>query len=93
MNRTAISWRKLNGNIPTAARVETDWFNDGVYGNGTTTLVLDSPTRGDRGAYEVTITNSHEVIPVELRSVSAIIELVVTGEREREYLCTGSMLL
>ncbi|XP_064399642.1 neural cell adhesion molecule L1.1-like isoform X2 [Halichondria panicea] len=76
MNSTTVSWTRLSGNMPSGAQVETVWLDDST-GNATTSLNFNSLTRSDSGQYRVSITNSHEVVPVDQRTVSKMFELTV----------------
>ncbi len=78
MNGTTVSWRRLSGNMPLGAQVETVWSDDGL-DNATTSLNFNLLTRGDSGQYQLSVTNSHEVIPVNQRTVSNMFELTVKG--------------
>ena len=78
MNSTTVSWTRLSGNMPSGAQVETVWLDDG-FGNATTSLNFNSLTRSDSGQYQVTITNSYEVVPVDQRTVSKMFEFTVKG--------------
>ncbi|XP_064399728.1 uncharacterized protein LOC135346131 isoform X2 [Halichondria panicea] len=76
MNSTTVSWTRLSGNMPSGAQVETVWLDDST-GNATTSLNFNSLTRSDSSQYRVSITNSHEVVPVDQRTVSKMFELTV----------------
>ncbi len=59
--------------------METVWLDDST-GNATTSLNFNSLTRSDSGQYRVSITNFHEVVPVDQRTDSNMFELTVKGE-------------